>query len=132
MRRRHGAELNRLIERKGAAAERFRNKLGEIGVDGDELDADAYARDEAPQIEPEGIGLERHDDARDRVPQQRQREDRAPAERVCRNAEQHSPDEQAREERGDETGNPRRAEQARRRRRQNTARHKAWRDIAGE
>ena len=129
---RHGHELDRLIVGEGAAAMRFRHQLREIGVDRDQLDADADAGDEAPEIEPEGIGLERHDDARDRVPQQRQREDRAPAEAVGGNTEQHRADEEAGEERCDEARDAGGAEQARRGGRQDAARDKARRDIAGE
>ena len=125
-------ELDHLVVGKGAAAERFRHELREIGVDGDELDADADTGDEAPEIEPEGIGLERHDDARHRVPQQREREDRAPAEAIGGKAEQQRAEEETGEERRDEARDAAGAEQPRRGRRQDTLRHKARRDVAGE
>jgi hypothetical protein len=51
---RHGKELEELIVGEGPPAMRRRHQLGNIGVDGDQLDPDTDAGDEAPQIDAEG------------------------------------------------------------------------------
>ena len=53
-------EHDGLIDRKGAAAHPARHQFGDIGVDGDDLDADADPGDEAPQQQAAGGGLARH------------------------------------------------------------------------
>src|SRR5438874_244377 len=55
---RHGRELNRLIDRKGAAPPGFRDQFRKIGVDRDQLDADPDPRNEAPEIEAKRVMLE--------------------------------------------------------------------------
>ena len=45
----NGDEHHRLVDREGAAAHPARHQFGDVGVDGDDLDADADAGDEAPQ-----------------------------------------------------------------------------------
>ena len=45
---RHDSELYGLIDGEHAAAAMFWDQLGNVGVDGDELDADANPRNEAP------------------------------------------------------------------------------------
>src|SRR6266581_5570857 len=61
-------ELHGLVDGEDAAAISARHQLREIGIDGDELHADAKPGNEAPKIQAESIVLERHDDARHRVP----------------------------------------------------------------
>ena len=128
----HRHELNRRIIGERAAAQRSGHEFGDIGVDRHEFDADADARDKAPQIEAESIGLERHDDAGDRVPDQRIGEYRLASEPVGDEAEQSRADKQSGEQRRNETCNAARAEQARRRRRQYAAANEPRRDIAGQ
>ncbi len=48
---RHGEELEELVVGEGAAAMRPRHQFGNVGVDRHQLDADADAGDEAPEID---------------------------------------------------------------------------------
>ena len=111
---RHGEELEELVVGERAAAMGQRHQLGDIGIDRDQLDADADAGDEAPQVDAETGGLERHDRGGDRVPDQREREDGSPAVLVGDVAKEDRADEQAGEQReheradaGDADGGPR-------------------------
>ena len=99
---RHGAKLDGLIDSECAAAQIGRHQFGEIRVDGDQLDAHADSGDEAPQVETENIVLERHDDARDGVPQQRVSKDSAAAEAVGDETDQRGSDEESGEHGGHE------------------------------
>ncbi len=90
----------------------LRREFRDVGVDGDDLDADADAPDEPPEINSEGCALQTHADARRRVPEQRDGEDRPPAEAVCDRREQQSADEESGEGDGDERGLIRQAEEA--------------------
>jgi hypothetical protein len=47
--KRDSHELDRLIDGKSPAANRLGHQLADVGVDGDQLDADADAGNEAPQ-----------------------------------------------------------------------------------
>ena len=99
---RHDGELDHLVVGEGAAADVLGHQLGDVGVDGDQLDADADAGDQAPEADAEAAGLERHDQRGGAVEQQREGEDRAPAVFVGDEAEDEGADEQAGEGGGDE------------------------------
>ena len=129
---RHGAKLDGLIDRERAAAQVGRHQFRQIGVDGDQLDADADAGDEAPQVEAEDIVLERHDDARDGVPEQRVSEDGAAAETVGHEADERGSDEESGEHGGDEARDAGGAEEAGRGGRQDAGADQAGGDVAGE
>ena len=73
--------------------------------------------------------LERQHDVGRRVPQQRIGEDRPPPEFVGEKTAGDRADEQAGEQCGDEARHPGRAEQARRRWRQDAGLDEAWRDV---
>jgi hypothetical protein len=73
----HRQELEELIEGISAAATAARHELGDIGIDRYQLDPDADPGDKAPQIDAEVRGLKRHDRGCDRIPDQREGEDRA-------------------------------------------------------
>ena len=77
---------------------RLRDQLGDVGVDRHQFDADADAGDEAPEVDGEARGLERHDRGGDRVPDQREGEDGAPAVLVGDVAQADRADEQAGEQ----------------------------------
>ena len=79
---RHGGEHDELVIGEGRAALALRHQLRHIGVDVDQFDAEADAGDEPPQIDAFRRILKRHDEGADRVPQQREGEDRAAAEAV--------------------------------------------------
>src|SRR6185295_20144019 len=98
--RRNRAELHHLVEGEGAPAHVSRHELSDVAVDGDELYADPDAGDGAPEVETEGARLERHDGGGQRVPEERGREDHAPAEAVGDEAEQCRADEKTGEEGG--------------------------------
>ena len=75
------------------------DQLGDVGVDRHQLHADADAGDEAPQVDAEAGGLERHDQRAGAVPEQREGEDEAAAVGVGDPAERHGADPQAGEQR---------------------------------
>ncbi len=99
---RHGGELHHLVEGEGAAAHVLGHQLGDVGVDRHQLHADADTRDQPPQAHAEPRGLERHDQGRGAVPQQRDGEDDAPAVAVRHEAEPGGADEQSGEGGGHE------------------------------
>ena len=76
-----------------------RDQLGDVGVDRHQLDADADAGDEAPQIDAEAGVLERHDRGGDRVPDQGEGEHGPPSVVVGDVAQADRADEQAGEQR---------------------------------
>ena len=78
------------------------HQFGQVGIDGDELDADADAREKAPEHQADIAGLQRHDEGRDAVPDQRVGEDGAPAEIVGQRSQPLGADEHADEGRRDE------------------------------
>ena len=67
---RYGRETDGLATSEGSATNMLGHQLGEIGADNDKFDPDAYARQEAPKVEPEGCALEGHDDIGRRIPEQ--------------------------------------------------------------
>jgi len=73
----------------------FGDQLGQISADDDELDADADAGDETPEIEPERSRLESHDRVRHAIPEQRNREDGAAPVGIGKGAASTRADEQA-------------------------------------
>ena len=79
-----------------------RDEFGDIGVDGHQFDADADAGNEAPEIDGEARGLERHDGSRDRVPDQGEGEHGAATVLVGHMAQADRTDEQASEQGEDE------------------------------
>ena len=84
---RHGDEHHRPLDDEGAPAHPARHELGDVGVDGDDLDSDADPGDEPPHPHPARAGLERHDHRGRAVGKQRPGEDRAAAEPVGEKAE---------------------------------------------
>ena len=76
-----------------------RDQLRDEGVDRHQLHADADAGDEAPQVDAEAGGLERHDQRAGGVPEQGEGEDEAPAIGVGDPAEGHGAEPQAGEQR---------------------------------
>ena len=129
---RHRDEHHGLIDCEGTAAHPAWHQLGDIGVDGDDLDADADPGKEAPQQQAAGGSLERHDHRGCTVGEQGPGEDRAPAEAVGEKAEEEGADEQSGECRRDECADAGEAEEGVRGGRQQFAAAKARRDIAGE
>ena len=125
-----GGELHDLVEREGAAAEFLRHDLGDVGVDGHELDADAHAGKKPPQIEAQRRRLKRHHGGRRHVPKERQREDRAAPEAVGEEAQERRADEKACEKRRDESRDTVRVEEAFRGEHEDVRVHEARRDIA--
>ncbi|GCC49454.1 hypothetical protein chiPu_0033376, partial [Chiloscyllium punctatum] len=121
-----------LVDRKGPAAHPARHQLGDVGVDGDDLDADSDPGDEAPQQEAARRGLARHDDGRCAVEQQRVSEDGLAPVTIGEEAEAEGADEQAGESRRDEGADAGEAEEGLRRRGHQPAAREARRDIAGE
>ena len=67
---RHGRETDRLATRESASTQALRREFTEIGADRHHLEAEPDPSDEAPDIEAEGRGLQRHDDVGGGVPQQ--------------------------------------------------------------
>src|SRR5260370_205517 len=61
---RHADEADRLIDREGAAAKALRREFAQIGANGDDLDAEPDAANEPPEVEAEGVALQRHHDVR--------------------------------------------------------------------
>jgi hypothetical protein len=95
--KRDSDELDRLIDGKSPAANRLGHELADVGIDGDQLDADADAGDEAPQQDAAARILRRHDASRQRIPEQRVGEDHAPPEFVGDGSENDRPKKQANE-----------------------------------
>ena len=87
---------------KRYAASLPRHQFGQIGIDGDELDADADAGKKAPDHQADIAGLQRHDEGGDAVPDQRIGEDGPPAEIVGQWSQPLGADEHADEGRRDE------------------------------
>lgn len=114
------------------AAPVLRRQLRKIRVDRHELDADAEAGDEAAKIEAERGGLAGHGQRRDRVPQQREGEDGAPAVAVGHPTEPQRAEEHAGEGEGDQGGVAVDVEEVVRRRREDAGLEQARRDIGGE
>jgi hypothetical protein len=121
-----------LIDREGAAAHRTRHQLGDIGVDGDDLDADADPGDETPQQQAAGCALARHRHRRRGVAKQRKGEDRPPSEPVGQEAQEERAGEQSGKGRGDEGANPRKAEKRLRGRGQQPRASESRCDVAGK
>ena len=113
---RHAAEADRLRAGERPAAQTFRRHLAQVGADRHHLDAKPDPRDQAPDVEAEGVGLQRDDHVGGRVPEQRTDEDGAPPVAVGEKAAGERADEQAGEQRGDEAGDAGKAEEARGRR----------------
>ena len=66
---RHAGEADRLVDGEGAAAHPLRREFAHIGADRHHLEAEADAGDEPPDVEAEGVGLQRHHDVGGRVPE---------------------------------------------------------------
>lgn len=128
----HGDEHDRLIHRKGASTHPARHQLGDVGIDGDDLDADADPGEEAPEQQAFRRGLAGHDHRRRAVAEQRTSEDRAAAKTVGEEAEEEGADEQAGEGCSDEGADAGEAEEGRCRRGEQSAAAEPRRDIAGQ
>ena len=129
---RHRDEHHGLVDRERAAAHPARHELGDIGVDGDDLDADADPGKEAPQQHAAGGGLERHDHRRRAIGEQRPGEDRAAAEPVGEEAEEERSDEQSGKRRRNERADAGEAEERVAWWRSKLAAGQPRRDIAGQ
>ncbi len=129
---RHGDEHDRLVHRKGASTNPARHQLGDVGIDGDDLDADADAGEEAPEQQAFRRGLAGHDHGCRGIAEQRIGEDRAAAKTVGEEAEEEGADEQAGKGRGDEGADAGEAEEGRCRRREQSAAAQTRRDVAGQ
>ena len=129
---RHAGEADRLIDRKRPPAHPLRREFAQVGADGDDLDAETDARDEPPEIEAEGVGLQRHHDVGRRIPEERPGEDRPPAVAVGEKAAKDRADEEAGEQSGDEARDAGRAKEAAGLGGQDAGFDQARRNIGGE
>jgi hypothetical protein len=117
---------------KGAATHPARHQLGDIGVDGDDLDADADAGEKPPQQHAAGCGLACHRHRRRGIAEQRPGEDRAPSEPVGEKTQKEGADEQPGKGRRHKRADPRKTEKGLGRGGQQSAAGKARRDVAGK
>jgi CHASE2 domain-containing sensor protein len=101
---RHCGEHDELIVGEGRPELLLRHQFGHIGIDIHQLDPEPDAGNEPPQIDALRRILKRHDQGADRIPEQREGEDRAAAESIGQPAEGERADEEAQEQRSDETG----------------------------
>ncbi len=129
---RHAAEADRLIDRERPPAHRLRREFAQVGADGHDLDAETDARDEPPEVEAEGVGLQRHHDVGRRIPEERPGEDRPAPVAVGEKAAKDRADEEAGEQSGDEARDAGRTEEAGGLRRQHARFDQARRDIGGK
>ena len=90
------------LKAKALAAQDAGNQFRDVGVDRYQFHADFDAGHEAPQIDAETIGLERHDQGAGGIPQQRVSKDRPSPIAIGHVAEDDGADEQAGEQREDE------------------------------
>ena len=129
---RHGRIHDALVVGEGGPALLLGHQLGQIGVDVHQLDAEADAGDEPPQIDGLRRRLKRHDQRAGGIPEQREGEDRAAAEAVGEPAESERADEHPGEQRGDEAGEALQVEQALRGRLEQPGFEHAERDVGRE
>ena len=129
---RHRGEHDELVIGEGRPALFLRHQFGHIGIDVHQFDAEPDAGNEPPQIDALRRVLKRHDEGADRIPKEREGEDRTAAVPVGQPAERERADEQAQEQRGHETGKALEIEQSLRRRREYAGLEQADGDIGGE
>jgi hypothetical protein len=106
-----------------------RHQFGNEGVDSDLFEADADGRNEAPEGDTFGAGLERHDRRGQRIPDQGVGEDRAPADAISDETKAHGADEHTGEGAKDEESDAGRGEEAGRLGDEQTAPDEARGDI---
>ena len=129
---RHGRIHDELVVGEGGPALLLRHQLGDIGVDVDQFDAKADAGDKPPQDDRLRRRLKRHDQRADRVPEQREGEDRAAAKAVGDPAEGERADEHPGKACGHKAGEAVQVEQPLSRRLEQAGLEHSRRHIGGE
>ena len=102
----------RLLAGKSASANLLGHEFGDVSANGHQFHADAKSRHEAPKVQPGGRSLKCHDQVCSGVEKQRVGKDRTTSEAVSEKPAAYGAEEKSCEQRRNEAGHARHAEQA--------------------